>query len=173
MLPYRKSGQIEYKILVSYDCRGACSHIPSLIKSMDDGLCIDHVKNSMVSSQVEGGLGVGRWTGLVQPSAHLPPLLSPCRAGRVPDTYEAWKDSTETQLTLPLSSSFPSSSCAPPFTSSSSSSLLRPLSPTPPLSLDLLSLELLSLMFSPEQETISTTSSTKVPVKYGELIVLG
>lgn len=28
-------------------------------------------------------------------------------------------------------------------------------------------------MYSPEQETISTTSSTKVPVKYGELIVLG
>ncbi|XP_034407491.1 E3 ubiquitin-protein ligase pellino homolog 1b isoform X1 [Cyclopterus lumpus] len=28
-------------------------------------------------------------------------------------------------------------------------------------------------MFSPEQENISTTASTKVPVKYGELIVLG
>ncbi|XP_068424414.1 E3 ubiquitin-protein ligase pellino homolog 1b [Clinocottus analis] len=28
-------------------------------------------------------------------------------------------------------------------------------------------------MYSPEQENISTTSSTKVPVKYGELIVLG
>ncbi|KAK2843752.1 hypothetical protein Q7C36_011967 [Tachysurus vachellii] len=28
-------------------------------------------------------------------------------------------------------------------------------------------------MFSPEQENISTSSSTKVPIKYGELIVLG
>ncbi|XP_037537135.1 E3 ubiquitin-protein ligase pellino homolog 1 [Nematolebias whitei] len=28
-------------------------------------------------------------------------------------------------------------------------------------------------MYSPEQENISTTSSSKVPVKYGELIVLG
>ncbi|KAM7385300.1 hypothetical protein PAMP_001388 [Pampus punctatissimus] len=28
-------------------------------------------------------------------------------------------------------------------------------------------------MYSPEQENISTTASTKVPVKYGELIVLG